>query len=596
LHAVPRDSNIPMFLWIATAVLAHLLGGGGMERAARVIDETLDIQRFAAAVRNHVRLKMKPVEVTLIEQPVMNEPTPPEAAEGGEEPAEEPPEVGDDEPDQADKKDRRTQDSEPSKPEPLPEPEQKKQELVIEKKKPAEDEEKQELPELDKKKRIAVQQHIEEPNEADNPDAEFIADQANKVAEQTQARITSTDQNDTKPSPGGNYAGPTDNPGNAHETRVAQSEDRPGEQDRAPDPDQGAAEAQRVAKATTEQPRAGRPNSPTPEARAPEQRGAPRTPPAPRHKPEPGQTARSAVPHSESSPDLLHAENGGFGMPERSAAQKPQRARPPKKRRLPPPRSRGYSDLFGLGAQGGSPNGVNLNLTPGAAVAAIGRDTLVRERKADAERRLSQHRGSWQSLGIERWRAAIENYVPSVKPGNQTALNTARVPFATYLNTIHNRLHPIFADSFLGSLSSLPSSHPMNRDISTNLEIVLNQDDGRIVRMGITKTSGVTAFDIAALESVQRAQPFGAPPREIVSPDGNVYFHWEFWRNPFYACSTYFARPYLLKVKPKAPSPNVEPPSPIRPFEDGRPEKDRHGWLDREHHDSVVRRFHTALR
>jgi hypothetical protein len=210
---------------------------------------------------------------------------------------------------------------------------------------------------------------------------------------------------------------------------------------------------------------------------------------------------------------------------------------------------------------------VNLNLSPQSAVSAIGQDQLARERKADAQRRKSAHIGSWKSLGIDKWRSAIENYVPSVKPGNQTALNTARVPFAGYLNTVHNRLHPIFADSFLASLDSLPGSHPMNRpDIRTHLEIVLSQDDGRVVRMGVTRTSGVTAFDIAALESVQRGSPYGPPPREIVSPDGNVYFHWEFHRNPYYACSTYFARPYILKGKPKSAPPSVEPPAP-RPYD-----------------------------
>ena len=51
------------------------------------------------------------------------------------------------------------------------------------------------------------------------------------------------------------------------------------------------------------------------------------------------------------------------------------------------------------------------------------------------------------------YRAAIENYDPSVKLGNQTALNAARVPFASYVNRMHNRIHPIFADGFLGSLN-----------------------------------------------------------------------------------------------------------------------------------------------
>src|SRR6185295_9132591 len=231
-----------------------------------------------------------------------------------------------------------------------------------------------------------------------------------------------------------------------------------------------------------------------------------------------------------------------------------------------------------------TPGGVNLNIDYDGAVATVGADRLAEARRADGERRRSKHRGTWHAAGIERWRSAIENYVPSVKPGNQTALNTARVPFASYLNTIHNRLHPIFADSFLASLDSLPGDHPMNRpEISTNLEIVLDKEEGRIVRMGVTKTSGVTAFDIAALESVHRAQPFGPPPGEIVSPDGNVYFHWEFWRNPYYACSTYFARPYLLKVKPKsAPPPEPPPPPPSRPYDpsDDPGRDQRHGlWL-----------------
>jgi hypothetical protein len=77
---------------------------------------------------------------------------------------------------------------------------------------------------------------------------------------------------------------------------------------------------------------------------------------------------------------------------------------------------------------------------------------------------------------------------------------------------------------------------------------------------------------------VQRAQPFGTPPKEIVSPDGRVYLHWEFWRDPWYACSTYFARPILLKVQPKSAPVEVEPPRPpFRP--EGSPEQDRHGLL-----------------
>src|SRR5688572_11548568 len=127
-------------------------------------------------------------------------------------------------------------------------------------------------------------------------------------------------------------------------------------------------------------------------------------------------------------------------MAEKREASIQQNARRPKKKReLPRQRSGKPGDLLGLGAPGTTPGGVNLNLAPRTAVAAIGEDKLWRERQADGQRRRSAHRGSWKTGGIERWRSAIENYVPSVKPGNQTALNTARVPFAGYLNMVHNR-------------------------------------------------------------------------------------------------------------------------------------------------------------
>jgi hypothetical protein len=71
------------------------------------------------------------------------------------------------------------------------------------------------------------------------------------------------------------------------------------------------------------------------------------------------------------------------------------------------------------------------------------------------------------------------------------------------------------------------------------------------VRMGVTKSSGVTVFDAAALEAITFAAPYGAPPREILSPDCNVHVHWEFHRNKV-ACSTFNARPFMLKAQPKA--------------------------------------------
>jgi len=85
--------------------------------------------------------------------------------------------------------------------------------------------------------------------------------------------------------------------------------------------------------------------------------------------------------------------------------------------------------------------------------------------------------------------------------------------------------------------------------LTTRLEVVLTRD-GHIQQMGVVRSSTLTAFDVAALDSVDRAQPFGPAPDGIVSPDGFVYLAWEFHRNEVYACSTMGVRPYLLASPP----------------------------------------------
>ena len=213
---------------------------------------------------------------------------------------------------------------------------------------------------------------------------------------------------------------------------------------------------------------------------------------------------------------------------------------------------------LGLGGTG-MPNGPQLNLNMKGVEAAVGNEQLRAERAADGAARRSAHRGGWEKNKFQKWKPAIENYEPSVELGNTTALNAARVPFATYLNGIHNRIHPIFAEEFLASLDNLNKSHPLNQNLVAHLEIVLSKDTGRIVRMGVTKSSGATPFDIVALSSVDRGQPYGKSPDIIASPDGNVYLHWEFHRDPVDACTTRNARPFILKNPPRSRAEQLGP-------------------------------------
>lgn len=572
-----RDPNIPLFLWVAAAIVAHLFWGGGAEQVSEVFEERADMRRFAASVQQQLRRRLT-TEIALLDDtaadPVQREtpdvPPVPDAP-ADEQPAEkvEPPKQPT--PDQPTPDDVPARERDRAKAKVKPEPEKAKPKDEV-KPKPEPEQEKQKPPEVPQPKsqapqRVAVVQHVEDKNQADNPEAEFLGDDANRVQEQTQARITATDQDNEKPSPGSQHMGPSEEPGDSHVSDVAQSDDSPGEINRAPSEDKLAASKQTV---SVSQPQG------IPEVAGRVQPGPEKSDPG-----EKGQTAQAAS-RAETAMDATHAAPSGDWQLAREREERLARAARDARRHRPSAAAGNPDrplDFLGLGAEGRTERGVNLNLTPGTALAAIGQDQLAREIRADGERRRSKHQGSWKAVGIERWRPAIENYVATVKLGNQTALNTAAAPFATYLNRIHNRLHPIFAVNYLGFLDGLPGSAGLHdKDMKTNLEIVLSQSNGSIVKMGVTRTSGVTAFDISALESVQRASPFGAPPPSIVSPDGNVYLHWEFHRNPLFACSTYFARPYIIKVPQKTAPPRNDPPAgPFGPEEEPPPAKQGSG-------------------
>jgi TonB family protein len=535
-----RDVTIPLALWICAAVCAHFLFGAGGFVVSKVQDDRSELWKLSRQASSLAKRGEQTFEVSLGEPSEEEAPPPPTAQEEPKpppSPTQKPPE---------------------EKPPPKPEEKKAKDEARIVIVKKEEDKKPLVLPEDPlKDKRIAVRQHAK-PNQEDNPTAKFIADEANHVDKETQATQTSHDRDDEQPTPGGNHPGSNEQPGDSDRTRIAESEEHKGEKNRAPGE-----------KGTDfdviHEPKIPRSSVQATAAPAPEPQGAPHaasndsrpaSSQAPQPQPEPQPVPGGATPPS---PDAVSAPNGEWVFnPARTGGAAGTKPQPNAGTAEPNPPGRRLWSLPGLG-QKGMPGSLNTNLNQAQIAAVVGVDNLRKLREADGERRKSEHRGSWVASRFERWRSAIENYVSSVKPGNQTALNTAQVPFASYLNGMHNRIHPIFADSFLDSLDGLPANHPMNdQHLVTRLEIVLARD-GRLKKMGIVRTSGITAFDIAALDAVDRAQPFGPAPTAIVSPDGNVYLHWEFHRDEVYACSTMGARPFILNT----PAPgNDGPPQP----------------------------------
>jgi len=537
LTVASRELNTPLILWICAAVCAHFAVGEGGDEIALFHDDGVALATLGAHVREKVRDREQTFEISPFEDV---QPPPPVA--DAVEPKPDPPKP------EAKKPDVKKPD--PPKPEP-PKPEPKKIAILPKPAVPEKKKENEPPPQIDH--RIAVKQHAK-PNQDDNPNARFLADDANKVTEETVAKQTSHDQDDPNPTPAGNHSGVAGLVGDSDRTKIADSEAHAGEKNRGPGEKGTELEIQHDPMPTRPQGAAAVPGRAGVAASGGDGKpvGAP-TDVAP----------GTEGPISPGSAVVLDAQGNWSFNPVQVGTGAPAGSTGPGKKAGATVAS---TTWLGLGGKAG-PGQVNINLSQSSVIASVGQDQLTREREADGERRRSEHRGSFTASNFERWRSAIENYVSSVKPGNQTSLNAARSPFATYLNGMHNRIHPIFAESFLGSLDGLPKDNPMNNPkIYTRLEIVVTKN-GHIVKMGVVKTSGITAFDVAALDSVQRASPFGPAPAAIVSPDGRVYLHWEFHREEAIACSTINASPFMLNVPAAAPAvdPTPAPKTPGQP-------------------------------
>jgi TonB family protein len=196
--------------------------------------------------------------------------------------------------------------------------------------------------------------------------------------------------------------------------------------------------------------------------------------------------------------------------------------------------------------------------------------------KALAQKARSTRKGKFTQR-LEQGRSALENFIPEVQPGNQTALNARAAPFASFLANMHRTIHQLWGWGFLSDLEGRSPSDPLNNmGLWTRLEIVLNAD-GTIDNVKVIRTSGLSMFDVAAVDVIHSSGPYPEPPREIHSANGKVYLHWAFHRDER-QCATFGADPFILNnpgqptdhnqalsvaKAPRIPGQKTPPPRPL---------------------------------
>ncbi|HEY4122289.1 MAG TPA: TonB C-terminal domain-containing protein [Byssovorax sp.] len=555
-----REVQIPLVLWISAALVFHFIGGEGTLEVAKTALDRRDLRELVKIERSELRPADTTFEVTALDAQPTTSVTQAEAPDKESD-------ATDDKADpDADAKPKPTQKQPEAKPKDkdeakaeAPKPEEKKPEpiaipLPLAPAPPP--------PPMRPDGRIAVQQHVQK-NQPDNKTAQRIADDANTVAEETMAKIRSHDQDMENPSPGSQKAmGPKENVGNSDKDKEAHSEDRKGRDDKAPGEAARASTSGTHSTPAHDGPKNAPPASVAPGVAGPKGNSA-----------KPGDPLQ-AVPRTSpggagpTSPEMATADRGWRADPaapggDGSSARAGRRDRcpsglPRENGRCPPFNVPIHVGSIGLGGTG-TPGGPNTNLNQAGVVAAVGDEKLRQEREADGASRRGEHAGrALAGYDFKKYRAAIENYDPSVKPGDRTSLNAAAVPFAGYVNQIHNKIHPFFAERELDAMDRTGDKGVADQNMYAVAEIVLNPENGRIVRRGIVKSSGSTMYDIVVLKSIDSSAPYGKAPDIIVSPDGKVYLHWEFHRNREDACTTRNAYPIMKRATatPAAPKPS----------------------------------------
>jgi hypothetical protein len=123
-------------------------------------------------------------------------------------------------------------------------------------------------------------------------------------------------------------------------------------------------------------------------------------------------------------------------------------------RAMPDSDLQAMKDMPGRSGQSSS---TSLRLSSQQYQYLFGEDAEAAERFAQTEKSRKQGRFSKH---ISRVMAALENFIPEVRPGNQTELNTRAAPFAAFIARMHRSIHERWGFGFLEDLASRPMSDP----------------------------------------------------------------------------------------------------------------------------------------
>ena len=125
--------------------------------------------------------------------------------------------------------------------------------------------------------------------------------------------------------------------------------------------------------------------------------------------------------------------------------------------------------------------------------------------------------------------STTDDYLPDVKPGFETTLNSQEFKYYSYFERIKDRLRMYWEPQLESKMQRVyqQGKEIGEEDLITKLTIVLNKK-GELSKLVIIRNSGIEEVDAAAVKAFELAAPFPNPPTGMVEEDGNVHLTWSF--------------------------------------------------------------------
>lgn len=126
--------------------------------------------------------------------------------------------------------------------------------------------------------------------------------------------------------------------------------------------------------------------------------------------------------------------------------------------------------------------------------------------------------------------STMGEYIPGVKEGAFTALNSDRFTYYTFFARLNEQLRPRWISlvrDFANRLGPSTLAELAEIERATEIEIVLDRSGG-FLKSYIYKSSGFRELDDAAVKAFTSAAPFPNPPQAMIESDGAIHLRYGF--------------------------------------------------------------------